>query len=480
MNIYLNKQDVVEKYFWIFFVGILLIAAINLFNDLSTEYIQDWDEARYGVNAYEMIKNHNYIKITYQGATDYYTTKPPLGLWLIALAFKTFGFGILGLRLISALSALACIMIIIIFIMQLYNKKVALLSGFILATTYAFIFRHSARTGDFDSLLSLFVLLSFIFAFYADKNIKYFYLSGLTLALGFLVKSFAMVIAIAVIILYILFSKKYQKIRLINYIIFLSIFCIPILTWGCLRYTQDGFIFFQRMISYDLLNRVSTAIEGHREGAFYYFRQAIVYTLPWSFLFAVFILIKTKKEYCIFQAKNLLLILWVACPLAIYTIVQTKLYWYINPIYPALAALIAIKMCGIIDGDGFKGRLGIALFIILSMVGVAGNIYRTSYYNYHRIKNQAILLDLNRNKYQSNCNIYMMHEPLQSEIFILEVMKDLVPRKIKNLNEFIEISKAGELLMIDKNCINYKILDESKYEIISKNEEWHIIKKYQD
>ena len=46
-----------EKYYWIFFAAGALVLAFYCFRCLDVQYVDSWDEARHGVNAYEMIQN---------------------------------------------------------------------------------------------------------------------------------------------------------------------------------------------------------------------------------------------------------------------------------------------------------------------------------------------------------------------------------------------------------------------------------------
>ena len=68
--------------------------------------ILDYDESRHGINAYEMIRNQDYVVSTYQGEPDYWNLKPPLSFWLIAVGYRMFGYNALGLRFFSALASL--------------------------------------------------------------------------------------------------------------------------------------------------------------------------------------------------------------------------------------------------------------------------------------------------------------------------------------------------------------------------------------
>src|SRR6188472_2907303 len=69
----------------------LLLAALNIGYRLDREVVTTWDESLYAVSAAEMVRSGNWLVTTFQGDVDYYNTKPPLNIWLIATSFKLFG-----------------------------------------------------------------------------------------------------------------------------------------------------------------------------------------------------------------------------------------------------------------------------------------------------------------------------------------------------------------------------------------------------
>ena len=65
-------QQFIKKYsIYIIYLGLVLITAYLCFARLDVASLQNWDEARHGVNGYEMFKNHNYIVNTYNYENDY-------------------------------------------------------------------------------------------------------------------------------------------------------------------------------------------------------------------------------------------------------------------------------------------------------------------------------------------------------------------------------------------------------------------------
>lgn len=80
------------------YLSLALVTAYLCFARLDIASLQHWDEARHGVNGYEMFKSHNYIVNTYNYENDYFNLKPPLSYWGIILGFKLFGVSIFSMR----------------------------------------------------------------------------------------------------------------------------------------------------------------------------------------------------------------------------------------------------------------------------------------------------------------------------------------------------------------------------------------------
>src|SRR5690349_2603508 len=91
-----------EKHFRPLAVLVLTLAALNVGYRLDREVVTAWDESLYATSAAEMLTSGNWLVTTFHDKIDYYNSKPPLNIWLIATSFKTFGVGLGALRLPSA------------------------------------------------------------------------------------------------------------------------------------------------------------------------------------------------------------------------------------------------------------------------------------------------------------------------------------------------------------------------------------------
>ena len=405
-----------DKYFLLISFLLILIAGFNLFYCLGDLPINDWDEARHGVSAFEMNGNGNFTYTTFQGATDYWNLKPPLGIWLIAGSFRLFGNNPFALRFPSALAALFSIIFTIYIAKRLYNSLVAILSGCVMATSFWFLFIHSGRTGDFDAQMTLLVILAVVFLIKMDDKRGYFYWSAFIIGLAFLLKSFAILQILIILVCYLYFSKKYRMFKLHHYLYFVLVLMIPILIWGVLRYSYDGMKFFQSMFSYDLFKRSTTGLEGHNENILYYVYFIIWGLFPWS-IFTWWIPFYRKKydkkEYLL--RNETLLMIWILVPLLLFSIAQTKCFWYIYPAYPPTAILIGLLLAEFFKSNyAFqRKRTVLIVFLIFILLTEARNIvFIESEKNRNR---QIPVIVVNKDKSLS-----------QSEIFRIEVLKEKV------------------------------------------------------
>lgn len=463
---------------------ILILAGFNLFYNLGAYPVNDWDEARHGVSAYEMVKNHNYIKVTFNGITEYWNLKPPLGIWLIAFSYKIFGINVFALRFPSAFAALLIIFMIIFLAQKLYGRKVAVFSGIILTTTFWFINFHAARTGDFDAQMALLVVSAMTCLLMMDKHIGYWYGLAFMISLAFLLKSFACFQMIGIIIVYLILTKKFTKIPIYHYLGFIAVALLPVFIWVFARFYTDGFVFFQRMVTYDLLQRSATALEGHQADMFFYFYSLLWGAFPWSLM--IFIIPIFKLKYSKDNSRNFLnklqyhsllknwfLITWLLVPLILFSMAQTKLAWYINPLYPCLAIIIGWLFTDILEFDFPKKRGIIIIFLVFLILAEIGSSF-TAIFNKRVEDDQQILLSLKTTNKKTT--LYSTGWS-QSQIFITKVIKGFQPGNIPGIKKFSEISDGNALMMIVNNPPNLKSLKKHNLKIIAQNCSWLIIQK---
>ena len=171
------------------FILLSLLFAFLCLYKLGEGPIQDWDEARHGVSAYEMIRNNEWVVTTYGNAIDYWNLKPPLSEWVIAFGYYVFGFTPFGMRIYSAIAMISAALLCSIFLHRCCGKLSALFALLCFSGTGPLLFTHCARTADADSLYILFYTAAVVMLCrYCRKGDASLYCSCLAFSFAFLTK----------------------------------------------------------------------------------------------------------------------------------------------------------------------------------------------------------------------------------------------------------------------------------------------------
>ena len=203
-----------KTYFWAY-RQFLLAALVLLFAfiKLGQHPISEWDEARTGVNAIEMLRNHDWANLHYAGQPDNWNAKPPLVAWCVAGSFSLFGLNEFSLRLPSAISIVIAFFFIYKIITLYKSQSFAFWTCLMLLSAKGLIGWHVGRTGDHDAMLTctlLAALYFFLLWFDFDKKNK-IYLAGLFFGIAFMVKGPAMGIYFPGLLLYAILTKRLWK-----------------------------------------------------------------------------------------------------------------------------------------------------------------------------------------------------------------------------------------------------------------------------
>ncbi len=340
-----------------FLLAVLLILGLAGFNylyNLGNTPLRDWDEARHGVSAYEMIQSGDYLVNTYLGENDYWNLKPPLSFWLVAAGYQVAGYNAWGLRLYAALSGIGVVLVCILLGRKLGGRAGALFAGIIAVTTYLFTEVHAMRNGDADALFVLLTTLSIYFLATCYGKGWRLALSVGMFSLAFLAKSWHALSMLAVIGLFWILSRSWRWMRVRDYLYAVA-GLLPIGIWALARWQADGATFFTTMFEVDMVNRTKEAVEDHAEPLLFYFKLVWQYYSLWVILLgvaalaciAIALLQRRRKLPSLLQAAEtpqypyarLALWLGVLVPLVAFTFVPTKLFWYVFPLYPCVAVL---------------------------------------------------------------------------------------------------------------------------------------------
>jgi 4-amino-4-deoxy-L-arabinose transferase-like glycosyltransferase len=341
-------------------IGLVLgLAACNLFFGLNSSKINDFEEARYGVSAYEMQQHREFVVTTYAGQKELWALKPPLGYWLMAVSFALFGGSPLALRLPSALCALALTAATMYWARRWFSLRLAIVAGLIVSTAFGWLSHHGARSGDFDACLTLILTLIAVQLPEVAASPWRVVPLALLFACGFLLKSFAIVPMALVACLYALWSGAWRRLKPLPCLVAVGLFAAIVGGWALARWYADGSAdFLVRMVREDVVDRSTSIVDKSTSSPLSYVTALFDRAAPWPVVIVVAAALAVRwglPARLRGARAPALLLLWVAVPLLIVSLVRTQHHWYLDPIFPALAVLGAGSALFLVDHT--PGRL---------------------------------------------------------------------------------------------------------------------------
>jgi 4-amino-4-deoxy-L-arabinose transferase-like glycosyltransferase len=419
---------------------VLLLMAWNVFAGLGSVSINESDEARYGVSAWEMLQNRSFIVTTYAGQPEYWNLKPPLGYWLMALSFWLFGPTTFAMRLPSAICGIATVALSMSISRRWLGRRASLLTGLLLATAYGFLTNHGARSGDLDAALTLLLLVATLEVARLGESPWRMVSTGLLLSLGFLLKSFAILPLVATAGLYALWTGSWRRQRLLPSILAFLAFALPVAAWAAARIHADGSThFLELMVQEDLLARSTSIIDKVTYSPFGYLGTLFDRFAPWPLLILGAAILAAWQERLRLRAfgRRLaqgwlpFLLLWALVPLVLFSVSRTQHHWYLDPSYPAWAMLGALAVLELVRRAPAARRRAVLLACIVVPLGLCEVrlLYRVLLAE-RATESQGFLLSLAQHRVELGGELWTGHLR-HSERFILEVMDGFQVKEVK-------------------------------------------------
>jgi 4-amino-4-deoxy-L-arabinose transferase-like glycosyltransferase len=318
---------------------VLGLAAFNLTFRLGSETVAQWDESLYAISAWEMVDGANWVVTTFHRSVDYYNTKPPLNVWLIALSFKAFGRDLVSLRLASVAAAWLTIAVLMWWSRLCFGRAVSLASGLVLATTFAFLHVHAARSANTDALFTLLVVLTAVVLWGArDRPWRLAWL-GPIVAAAFLLRGMGMLMPVAIALAAGLLRQRRKPVPWFPVGLAVLLFLMPVTAWIVARWRADEWMFLDRLFFYDFVSRTFRVIEQHPGSPFFYVAVLMRHQYDWVLAALASCLLfpvsrpQVRRMAMLWRDRDDLTVLmagWAGMTLLIPTVMATKVPWYLN------------------------------------------------------------------------------------------------------------------------------------------------------
>jgi outer membrane protein assembly factor BamB len=325
-------------------IGLILGFSAIFFINLGSGPLWAADEQTYSQWAFHMLKTGDFLSPWAFGGLATWMGKPPLYTALMALSYQIFGVNNFGARFWSAVfGLLSCVMIFFLG-KKVYNRYIGLMSAIVLGTFTTFF--AFARHAMMDVPLVFFMLASVYFLLLSEKGKRsnwFAALSGVFFGLALLTKQLeALLIPMITLFYFLLTQRNFRFLFTKRFTLSWGVGLLIFAPWLALMNNAFGWSFWNWFFVYHDVARSLMPIEGHVGGYLFYFNYLInsenvlwLAILPFATALCIF-----KSVFRRVKA-DILVLEWMIVVFAVFTVAQTKLYWYIIPVFPAFALAIS-------------------------------------------------------------------------------------------------------------------------------------------
>ncbi len=326
------------------------------------------DEGRYSAISSYMNKSGDYV--TPRLKETVYIEKPPLAYWATALSFKIFGENEFSSRLFAGLCAWGCILLVYAMGNFIYKDKTGLFAAAVLSTS---LFHFAiGRINILDMPVAFFLSMAIWsgYRYFIGKGKGWLYLFYGSSALAFLTKGLiGIVFPAAIIIIWLLFSKRWREVFKLFSPIGVSIYLAISLPWIILvqKANPDFLRFF---FVQEHFQRYTKTIHQHYEPFYFYIPFLFLGTLPWcAFIFRA---LRTnmqsgaamwfkKFSSCFGKEETVFLLSWAGFITLFFSFSSSKLIPYIAPVFLPLSLFMG-RLFSTSDGSINNGDMKKRLF----------------------------------------------------------------------------------------------------------------------
>ncbi|MDD3679833.1 MAG: glycosyltransferase family 39 protein, partial [Candidatus Shapirobacteria bacterium] len=324
----------------ILFLIVTVFLVVN-FWDLGKSFLYDWDEGIYA----QVARESRLSPILVWNQKPWFE-KPPLVFWLTSLSFSLFKETELAARFFMPILGAVSLLLTYLLIKERVSERVAIISLLFFLIPSMFWARSQGLNTDISLLVGTVGGLFFLTRLEKKLGQKiaitvwdYFWPAFLV-SFSVMSKGLIGFLPALVWLVYLIFvQRSLLKANFKNWLIVALLVAAIISPWHIYLTVRFGRQFWQVYFIEHIFRRAYQPIEYHFGGKLYYIKFLILefgyWLLPVVIGGLLWLLNQIKKKK-IDQSFAFFLI-WGGLVFCLFTFSKTKLFWYILPIYPALA-----------------------------------------------------------------------------------------------------------------------------------------------
>jgi 4-amino-4-deoxy-L-arabinose transferase-like glycosyltransferase len=324
---------------------ILLLAGWTLFSRLDAGSLNDWDEATYGQIAREMVSRGDWLTPHWNGLP--FHDKPPLVFWLMAVGLLLTDSAELAIRFPSALAGFG----VIVMTAWLGRSMFCTWTGLTAATllligndAWWINFVQMAKQGMLDVPLTGFTVWALLHFWIGLRDPRQWRWIGLPLGLAVMTKSLlAGPIVLIILASALAVAPTGRRLSRAHYAAAATAVAVAggiALPWHLLEVLRHGSEFIEGYLLVHFMKTVH--VEGSNAGDWMFYSKNLAQATPlWPWLGIPALGLAMWHALWLRSLHAWVILFWVGIPVVIFSLIPTKLPWYVLPVLPGLVLLMA-------------------------------------------------------------------------------------------------------------------------------------------
>jgi 4-amino-4-deoxy-L-arabinose transferase-like glycosyltransferase len=371
-----------------------LLAAVLIFGlNLGGVALRDWDEGIAAQVSREIWRgNLHWLYPTIDSVP--YLNKPPLVHWLIGLCFSAGGVSELTARLVPAMLTAASVPMLYAIGRELFpQRSIAIFSALVYLTLLPVV-RHG-RLAMLDGAVLCFLLASMWCLLRSRRDLRY--ALGAGIGFGFICLTKGMMLGLLLgAIGFIFLVWDTPRLLTCGYLWGgLAIGTLPVAGWYFAQWLHYGQDFINANLVNQSFRRIWEPVGNHKGPPWYYLLEILESAWPWQLFWLQGLRLSWENRN--FPGPKLVLV-WTGVYLLAISVMNTKLPWYVLPVYPAFAIAVGSYLAEVweqmsVPGDAVKDEAEEhfnaisflphpAILGLLAVVAVVGCLYFSAWYGW--------------------------------------------------------------------------------------------------
>lgn len=369
---------------WVF--GLLLAALVLFLVGLGDVPLRDWDEGIVAQVAREIWRSQTgqladpltWLYPTING--EPYFNKPTLVHWLIAQCYALGGVNEWMSRLPGAFLSALSVPVLYGIGREIFSQRTPAIFATLIYLTWLPVVRHG-RMAMLDGALVCFFLVMMYCLLRSRRDLRWGVGVGVGFGLVCLTKGVVGLLLGTIALAFIVWDTP-RLLRSLYLWVGMLLGSGPVMLWYWAQWQRYGSLFVGVNVINQSFSRLWNPVEGNYGPVWFYLLELLKFGLPWLiFLPSAFKLTGDNRNWS--WAK--LVLVWSSIYLVVISIMQTKLPWYILPLYPALALAGGAYLSQVWDVGDFYGvkhlsrkrypAVWVMAFAVLAIAGWGASLY---------------------------------------------------------------------------------------------------------